>query len=53
VLELGGPCAPCAFIDGIRPGLRQAIEGFRGRFATVVVGGAFGVGDAVLPDNPA
>ena len=45
VLELAGPCAPCERMNEIRPGLRAALQGRRGRFARVVQAGAFAVGD--------
>ena len=50
VLELGGLCAPCPFMDSLKPGLRKESEGFRGRFASVASGGAFAVGDTLALD---
>jgi MOSC domain-containing protein YiiM len=47
VLEVTGDCAPCAFIDDIRPGLREAMAGRRGTLAVVVSGGAIRAGDAL------
>jgi len=45
--EIAGPCAPCERMNEIRPGLREALEGRRGRFARVVQAGRLAVGDAV------
>lgn len=53
VLELTGPCAPCPFMDTLKPGLREKSDGFRGRFASVVTGGAIGVGDALTVESAA
>ncbi len=47
VLQITGPCAPCARMDEIRPGLRQELEGRRGMLASVVRGGTTRVGDAI------
>ena len=47
VLEVTGDCAPCGFIDEIRPGLREKLEGRRGLLATVVEGGTMSVGDPI------
>lgn len=47
VLEITGPCAPCARMDEIRPGLKDELEGRRGKVAFVVRGGHIKVGDAV------
>lgn len=49
VLEITGDCEPCAFIEGIRDGLRAEIEGRRGMLAYVTSGGSLKVGDAVRP----
>lgn len=46
-LEVTGDCAPCQFIEDIRPGLREAIEQRRGVLCVVVEGGHLKVGDAV------
>ena len=48
LLSVHGPCAPCAFIEGVRPGLRAKLEGRRGTLATVEAGGTVRVGDAVV-----
>ena len=47
VLELTGPCAPCARMDEIRDGLREELFEQRGMLATVISGGAVNVGDQV------
>ena len=49
VLEITGECEPCAFIEGIRDGLRAEMEGRRGMLAYVTNGGSLRVGDAVKP----
>jgi len=52
VLEVAGPCAPCARMDEIRDGLRAELEGRRGRFVRVVQAGSFAVGDAIEVERP-
>ncbi len=47
VLKITGPCAPCARMDEIRPGLRLEFDGKRGMLASVVRGGTIRVGDAI------
>lgn len=47
VLEITGPCEPCAFMDSLRPGLRAATEGKRGVLARVIEGGEVAPGDPV------
>ena len=47
VLKITGPCAPCARMDEIRPGLRLELDGKRGILASVVRGGTIRVGDAI------
>ncbi len=47
LLEITGPCEPCAFMDTIRPGLREASRGRRGVTARVIEGGEVQVGDPV------
>lgn len=47
VLEITQPCTPCEFIDDIRPGLREKMEGQRGMLARVVETGELRVGDAI------
>jgi MOSC domain-containing protein YiiM len=46
-LELLGECAPCEFLDELRPGLREAIAHRRGHLARVALGGVLRVGDPV------
>ena len=52
VLEVAGPCHPCDLMDELKPGLQQALEGRRGRFARVVRGGSFAVGDPIVVEPP-
>jgi MOSC domain-containing protein YiiM len=52
-LEMAGPCAPCARMDEIRPGLQGELEGRRGRFARVTGAGTFAVGDVLRVEPPA
>ncbi len=47
LLEITGPCEPCAFMDSIRPGLQEASRGRRGVTARVIEGGEVRVGDPV------
>ena len=47
VLKITGPCAPCARMDEIRPGLRLELDGKRGILASVVRGGTIRVGDSI------
>jgi len=53
VLEVAGPCHPCERMEEIRPGLKQALVGRRGRFVRVVEAGTFAVGDALEVEPPA
>ncbi|MBI1799898.1 MAG: MOSC domain-containing protein [Candidatus Eisenbacteria bacterium] len=53
VLEIMGPCRPCERMEELRPGLRAALEGRRGRFARVATPGGFAVGDALAVEPPA
>jgi MOSC domain-containing protein YiiM len=50
-LEITGPCEPCGFMDGIRPGLREASMGRRGVLARVREGGEVRVGDEVRAES--
>lgn len=52
VLEVAGPCAPCERMNEVRPGLKDALEGRRGRFVRVVAAGTFAVGDALQLEPP-
>lgn len=51
LLEITQPCEPCAFIDGLRPGLRARIGNRRGMLARVAASGEVRVGDAVAADQ--
>ena len=53
VLEVGGMCAPCERMDELQDGLRERLEGRRGRFVTVVQGGEMSVGDPIVVEPPA
>ena len=53
LLEVAGPCDPCARMDELRPGLQRSLEGRRGRFVRVVQAGSFAVGDAIQVEPPA
>ena len=53
LLEVAGPCAPCARMDEVKPGLKQALDGRRGRFVRVVEAGSFAVGDTLHVEPPA
>ena len=53
VLEIAGPCHPCERMDEVKPGLKQALVGRRGRFVRVVEAGTFAVGDALEVEPPA
>ena len=50
--EVAAPCDPCERMEEIRPGLRRALEGRRGRFVRVVRAGTVSVGDALTPVSP-
>src|SRR3990172_10845462 len=47
VLEVTGPCEPCARMDEIRMGLQQELHGRRGILCRVVEGGRILRGDAI------
>ena len=47
VLEITGPCDPCARMDELRSGLRAELDGRRGKVAFVVEGGEIKVGDPI------
>ena len=51
-LEVGEPCAPCGRMEELRPGLRDALQGRRGRFVQVVEAGSFAVGDVIVAEPP-
>ena len=46
-LEVTTDCAPCNYIDSLRPGLQERIKGRRGTLCRVIRGGEISVGDAV------
>lgn len=48
MLEIAGPCAPCERMNELRSGLKDELEGRRGRFVRVVTAGSFAVGDALV-----
>ena len=47
IFEITKRCAPCEFINDIRPGLRDEMEGQRGMLARVVQGGEVQLGDVI------
>jgi MOSC domain-containing protein YiiM len=54
-IEIGGarfavgiPCEPCSRMDEIRPGLREGLDGRRGRFFRVIATGPLAVGDRIV-----
>jgi MOSC domain-containing protein YiiM len=47
VFETTKPCAPCSFVDGVKPGLREALAERRGMLARVVQGGEIRVGSKI------
>jgi MOSC domain-containing protein YiiM len=47
ILEITKHCAPCEFIEDIRPGLRAEMDGQRGMLARVISGGEIQVGNAI------
>lgn len=47
VLWITGPCAPCALMNDVRPGLEDELQGRRGVLAWVERGGAVHLGDVV------
>ena len=47
ILEITIPCAPCEFIEAMRPGLRAEMDGQRGMLARVIEGGEICVGDQI------
>ena len=53
VLEVAGACAPCERMNEVKTGLKEALNGRRGRFVRVVNPGSFAVGDTLIvePDG--
>lgn len=47
LLEITMHCAPCEFIEEIRPGLRAEMDQHRGMLARVIEGGEIRVGDEI------
>jgi len=47
LLEITMHCAPCEFIEEIRPGLRAEMDQHRGMLARVLEGGEICVGDKI------
>jgi MOSC domain-containing protein YiiM len=45
--EITQACDPCKMIEDIRPGLREQMQGQRGMFVRVIVGGEVRVGDVI------
>lgn len=52
LLEITKDCAPCEFMDTLRPGLQERIRGRRGMLARVVRSGEIRVGDEILRSAP-
>ncbi len=50
--EVTGDCTPCEYIEAIRPGLRQAMQGRRGTLTRILRGGEIRLGAevTVLPE---
>ena len=46
-MEVVGECEACGKMDGIRPGLREGLNGKRGMLAMVINGGSIKVGDSI------
>ncbi|MBI4671114.1 MAG: MOSC domain-containing protein [Chloroflexi bacterium] len=46
-LQITKECEPCAFVDGVRPGLREELQHKRGMLARVVRGGVMRVGSEI------
>ncbi|RPH46981.1 MAG: MOSC domain-containing protein [Planctomycetota bacterium] len=47
-LEITKDCEPCAFIDSLRPGLKDRMVRRRGMLARVVRSGEIRIGDAIV-----
>ena len=52
-IEITRDCAPCDFIDTLRPGLQPEMTGRRGMLARVTRSGTVRVGDDVKVSGPA
>ena len=53
LFEVADPCDPCERMEELRPGLRRALQGRRGRFVRVIEAGSFAVGDTLHVEPPA
>ena len=47
LLEVTMDCAPCSFLDELRPGLQADMDGRRGTLCRVIDGGIIRVGDSI------
>ena len=47
VMEVTMDCAPCEFMNELKPGLREKIDGRRGTLCKVISGGEIKVGDGL------
>ena len=47
VMEVTMDCAPCEFMNELKPGLREEIDGRRGTLCKVISGGEIKVGDGL------
>ncbi len=47
LLEVTMDCAPCSFLDELRPGLQTDMDGRRGTLCRVIDGGIIRVGDSI------
>ncbi len=47
LFEVVGDCAPCQFIESMRPGLEEAMRGRRGTLCRVLDGGTLRVNDVI------
>ncbi|MFZ0546670.1 MAG: MOSC domain-containing protein [Candidatus Promineifilaceae bacterium] len=48
LFEVTGDCAPCQYIEDIRPGLMKAMDGRRGTLCRVLTGGTIRINDTVI-----
>jgi MOSC domain-containing protein YiiM len=47
VFEVTGKCAPCSFVDSVKPGLREELTDKRGMLARVIKGGELSLGSKI------
>jgi MOSC domain-containing protein YiiM len=52
LLEVTRDCAPCAYVESVRLGLRDLIRGRRGTLCRVILGGRIALGDAAAWETP-